>query len=128
MAKDSIHSEFRARLVLSVRAPLGNHASAVQRQELVSQLAERHSNGCLNEWIIEAMLDRIANEKMAGIGVGRGKGIVHSGEAAFPVPEESRIKPALRSQEAYAGPTQSVEPAPAAQRRALPAGLNSIMG
>lgn len=64
-----IHSEFRCRMLLSVRAPKGDDPQAKLAQDLVRELEIRHVMGTHNEWIIQALMDRMKREKLAGIGI-----------------------------------------------------------
>lgn len=61
-APTGIHSEFRARMAVTVRAPEGDSMRALQMQRLVQEMAERHASGHLIEWMTSALLDKVARE------------------------------------------------------------------
>lgn len=63
-APNGIHSEFRERMFLTVRAPEGNSPRASLMRKLVEEMTERSGTGHLKEWLIEALLDRVARDSL----------------------------------------------------------------
>lgn len=61
-----IHSIFKERVIISVRAPEGSSARAVLMRQLVEEMTERKATGHLNDWMVEALLDRLANDMARG--------------------------------------------------------------
>lgn len=61
-APTGIHSEFRERMLVTVRAPVGDSMRSVLMRRLVAEMAERKTSGHLVEWMVGALLDRIAKD------------------------------------------------------------------
>lgn len=64
MMPPGVHSEFQARMSLTVRAPEGSSPRAVLMRRLVKEMTERNETGHLREWMIDALLDRVARDSM----------------------------------------------------------------
>ncbi|RRV31746.1 hypothetical protein EGJ86_19435 [Pseudomonas sp. o96-267] len=68
-APTGIHSEFKGRIALTIRAPEGDSVRANLLRRLVGEMEEHHQTGHLIEWVREALLERIAREVRAEQGV-----------------------------------------------------------
>jgi len=64
MMPPGVHSEFQVRMSLTVRAPEGGSQRAVLMRKLVEELKERNETGHLREWMIDALLDRVARDSL----------------------------------------------------------------
>lgn len=49
---------------LTVRAPEGDSPRAILMRKLVSEMKERNETGHLREWMIDALLDRVARDSL----------------------------------------------------------------
>jgi len=109
-SKAKIHSEFRARTRLIIRAPEGSDPRSLLMQELVQELELKHNMGVHQEWIIESLLDRMSREKAAGIGVGAGLGYSAPAQRMAVVESQQDDKPASSAPSAAPIPAQHPEP------------------
>lgn len=64
MMPQGVHSEFQVRMSLTVRAPEGSSPRAALMRKLVDEMTERNETGHLREWMIEALLDRVARDSL----------------------------------------------------------------
>lgn len=90
MKKPQVHSEIKHRVTLNLKAPVGEDLRSVQMQNLVAEFAFQVSMGTQNEWVAQAMLDRVAREMAAGIGCGAG---VVQGQAGSPFSHLALVQP-----------------------------------
>lgn len=126
-----IHSVFKERVVLSVRAPEGSSERAGLMRKLVEEMAERKATGHLNDWIVEALLERMvsqaANAKH-GMTIGWSGAACQPGEGrggAQSLPVE-RVLPAVQAAEHDDGVDRLVA-ATTATPKTMPSGLKRAM-
>lgn len=66
------HSEFRERILLTIRAPEGDSQRAVALRKLVAEMNERYATGHLTEWLVETLLEKQCRESLVIEGGGAG--------------------------------------------------------
>lgn len=65
------HSEFRERILLTIRAPEGDSQRAVALRKLVAEMNERYATGHLTEWLVETLLEKQCRESLVIEGGGQ---------------------------------------------------------
>lgn len=126
--KSTIHSEFRDRVTLVVRAPRGDAPRARLMQDLVEELRARHAIGSYLDWVVDAMVEKFAREQaLQSAGAGAAMALVAQplATATQRVPAadiEDRAEPVRREQ-----PADRVEVMPqhAPEAREIRAGSNA---
>jgi hypothetical protein len=126
-----IHSVFKERVVLSVRAPEGNSERAGLMRKLVEEMAERKATGHLNDWIVEALLERMVSQ---AANAKHGMTSACSGAACQPgegrAVEQSqpveRVLPPAHAAEHGDG-VDTLVAATATTPKAMPSGLKGVM-
>jgi len=129
------HSEFRERILLTIRAPEGDSQRAVALRKLVAEMNERYATGHLTEWLVETLLEKQCRESLVIEGGGQ---VVRLADGAGGIGSVGQIESAdaQRSKErdvaVEAHQTQNTEPASEtpegglARKPAMPVGLRAM--